>query len=131
MNENTFVGNFFFHLNIFLSHFFLFFLHFCFLSHFEIFRCIVKLLIVTFVEIQLNKENLKSVFGIQSLGTHTDILVSQMLWIHHWLYTPFYQNQSKKHYSNHIRQFCISNDWLILVEYWLNLTKVEHWVNQY
>ena len=44
---------------------------------------------------------------------------------------PFYQNQSKKHYTNHIRQLCIGKDWLILVKYQLNFTKVENWVNQY
>ena len=47
---------------------FLFCLHFCLLSHFKIIRCIVKLLIATstyfFVEIQLKKENLKTVFWV-------------------------------------------------------------------
>ena len=47
--------SFFFYFNLFLSHFFLFFLshfffvlHFCLLSHFEINRCIVKSLIFNF-----------------------------------------------------------------------------------
>ena len=47
---------------IYLSHFFIFFLHFCLLSHFKIIKCIVKSLIATFAEIQLKKVNLKSVF---------------------------------------------------------------------
>ena len=60
MNENTFVENFFFDFNI-LSHVFLFFLHFCLLSHFKI-VCIVKSLLATFVEIQLKKRKLKRYF---------------------------------------------------------------------
>ena len=46
----------------FVSFIFLFSEHFCLLSHFEIIKCIVKLLIATFVEIKLKKENWKSVF---------------------------------------------------------------------
>ena len=38
----------------------------------------------------------------------------------------FYQNQSKKHYANHIRQLCLGKDRLILVKYQLNITKVEN-----
>ena len=63
MNEYTFIGNVFFYFNVFFSHFFLL-LHFCLLSHFE--KCIVRSWIATLFEIQLKKENLKSVFGRQS-----------------------------------------------------------------
>ena len=31
----------------------------------------------------------------------------------------------------HIRQLCIGKDWLISIKYWLNITKVENWVNRY
>ena len=37
-----------------------------------------------------------------------------------------YQNQSKKHYINHIRQLRIGKDQLILVKYQLNFIKVEN-----
>ena len=40
---------------------------------------------VFFVEVQLEKENLKTVFGCQSLGAQTDIPVSQKAWIRHCL----------------------------------------------
>ena len=59
-------------------------LHFC-LTHFETTKCIGKSLIANstyfFVETQPKKENLKSVFGCQSLSTQTGIPVSQTLWI--------------------------------------------------
>ena len=71
MNENTVVGN----ADIFLSYFFLLFLHFCLLSHFEIIKCIVKSLIATFVEIQLKKENLKSVFWAPEFGWYTGLII--------------------------------------------------------
>ena len=73
MNENTFCHSFFFRFddsfffcfNLFVL-FFFFSLHFCILSHFEIIRCIVKLLIATltyfFVEIQLKKRKLEKCF---------------------------------------------------------------------
>ena len=61
LNENTFVGNFFFQFDVFLS-LLLFFLHFCLLRNFVIINCIVKSLIATFIDIQLQKENLKPVF---------------------------------------------------------------------
>ena len=38
----------------------------------------------------------------------------------------FYQNQSKKHYVNHIRQLCLGKDRLILVKYRLNFMEVEN-----
>ena len=64
-----------------LSHiFFSSFLDFSLLNHFENIRCIVKLLIATFVEIQLKKENLKNIFWVP------DIPASQMACIHHWSY---------------------------------------------
>ena len=51
---------------------FLFCLHFCILNPFEIIRCIVKSLIATstffFIEIQLKKENLKSIFWALKFG---------------------------------------------------------------
>ena len=37
----------------------------------------------------------------------------------------FLSKSIKKH-TNHIRQLCIGKDWLILVKYWLNFTKVEN-----
>ena len=64
MNENTFVDNFFFCLDICLSHCFSFLSAFC--LHFKIIRHIVKLLIAVqhiFVEVQLKKENLTVFFG--------------------------------------------------------------------
>ena len=48
MNESTLVDSFFFRFNLFLSQFFLFYLYFCLLSHFETIRCIVKSLIFNF-----------------------------------------------------------------------------------
>ena len=33
---------------------------------------------------------------------------------------------SQKKHTNHIKQLCIGKDWLILVKYWLNFTKVEN-----
>ena len=42
-----------------------------------------------------------------------------------------FQNQSQKHYTNHIRQLCIGKDRLISVKYWLNFTKVENGINRY
>ena len=60
MNE-TLTDNFFL-FDIFLSHFFQFFWHFCLLSYFKIIKCTVKSLIPTFFEYKLKKENLKSVF---------------------------------------------------------------------
>ena len=50
---------------------FLFSLNFCILSHFKIIRYIMKSMITTsvyFVEIQLRKENLKSVFWVTEFG---------------------------------------------------------------
>ena len=58
MNENTFVDNFFFHFNVFLSHY---------ESHYEIIRYMMKLLVATFVEINLKKENLRSVLWVPKL----------------------------------------------------------------
>ena len=37
-----------------------------------------------FFEMQLKREKLKSVFGHQSLGAQTGLLVSQTAWIRHW-----------------------------------------------
>ena len=56
-----------------VSHCFLLCLQFCILSHFETIRCTVKSLIAYFIniflaEIQLKKENLKSVFWAAELG---------------------------------------------------------------
>ena len=65
----TLVGNFFFQFDVYLSHFFLFFLHICFVSHLEIIKWVVKSLTATFVETQLKKESWKG--------------VSQMAWICH------------------------------------------------
>ena len=67
---------------------FLFCLHFCLLSHFEIIRCVVKSLIanfnIFFVEIQLKNKTWKVFCGCQGLGAQIGILVSQMAWIHTW-----------------------------------------------
>ena len=66
-------------------------LHFCLLSHLKIFRCFVKSLIATSTYFLLKhnwkKENLKSFFGHQTLGTQTSIMVSQTTWICH-CYAP-------------------------------------------
>ena len=70
MDENTFADNFFFCINIFLSHYFS--LLTSFLSwNFEIITGIMKSLIAiqhVFVEVQLKKEKLKSVFWVQVFG---------------------------------------------------------------
>ena len=92
--KSTFEDNLFLPWPLCLIVFF-FCLHFYILSHFEIIRCIVKLLIATstyFFEMQLKKEKLKSVFGHQSLGAQTGLLVSQTAWIRHWcVYIYIYQ----------------------------------------
>ena len=65
---------------------FLFCLHFCSKPfrnnwiHCEITDCYFN---IFFVEIQL-KKNWKVLFGSQSLGIQTGIVVSQMTWICHW-----------------------------------------------
>ena len=79
MNENTW-GQFllsFWHLLFHFFFHFLFFQHFCLLSYFKIIKCTAKLLITIFIECQLKKDNLKSVFGCQSLGAQIGIPVSK------------------------------------------------------
>ena len=63
---------------------FLFCLHLCILSLFEIISCIVKSLIVTstFAEIQLKKGNLKGVFlGAKAWVPKLVLSVSQITWL--------------------------------------------------
>ena len=40
------------------------------------------------------------------------------------------KNQSKKHYTNDIRQLYIGKDRLISFKYRLNFTRVDNWVDQ-
>ena len=84
MNENTFTDSFLFRFNIFLSHCFSHLFAFCQLSHFEIIRCIVKLMIATstcfLLKCNWKKRSWKMLFGHQSLGIHASILVSQTAW---------------------------------------------------
>ena len=67
---------------------FLFCLHFCLLSYFEIIRSIVKSLIATskYFFWKYNwKKSWLVLFGRQSLGAQIGILVSQTTWIRHWV----------------------------------------------
>ena len=81
---------------------FLFCLHFCILSHFEINRCIVKLLIVTSMPFLLNHQNLKCFFGHQNSGTKTGIPVSWTARISHW---NFYNSIESTDVLNKIKLF--------------------------
>ena len=80
MNENTFINSFFFCINLLVSLFFS--SNCCLLSHFEIIICILKSLTATlmyfFVEIQLKKENIESIFWVPGLGAQKGALVCQM-----------------------------------------------------
>ena len=73
MYENSFIDSF----------------SFCLLSHFEIIGCIAESLIGTsmyfFVEIQLKKVNLKSVFWTPVCGVQTNISLYQKTWIRHYI----------------------------------------------
>ena len=66
---------------------FLFCLHSCLLSHFEIIRCILKSLITTSTYFMLKYNWKKKIwnilFAVQGLGIQTSIMVSQTTWIHH------------------------------------------------
>ena len=75
---------------------FLFSLHFCILSHFEILRCIDKSLISTstYFLLQYNwkKKTWKVFFGCLSLGAQTGIPVSQAAWICHCYHGEVYDH---------------------------------------
>ena len=88
----TLADKFFFHFDVFLSHFFLFFQQFCLPSHFQIIKCIVKSLITTSVEYHLKIKNSRVFFGHQSSGAQSGIQVSQTTWIcNHITFNEKYQ----------------------------------------
>ena len=59
------IGNFFIHFNAFLFRFFSNYSVFWFLSDFEIIEFIVNLLIATFIEMPLKKENLREGYTVK------------------------------------------------------------------
>ena len=88
----TLADKFFFHFDVFLSGFFLFFQQFCLPSHFQIIKCIVKSLITTSVEYHLKIKNLRVFFGHQSSRAQSGIRVSQTTWIcNHTAFNEKYQ----------------------------------------
>ena len=70
---------------------FLFCLHFCLLSHFKIIRRILKSLITTLMYFLLKynwkNKTWKELFGSQSLGMESSILVSKTAWIDPWYFS--------------------------------------------
>ena len=68
---------------------FLFYLHFCLLSYFEIIRCFMKSLMTTstyfLMTYNWKKKIWKVIFGCQNFGIQAGIPVFQMAWIHHWV----------------------------------------------